>query len=56
MISLDDEQLRDVMEVASMLEPVLRDAFLQTLAEELEGKQLGEGLVHRADRRPAPAS
>ena len=46
-IMLTDNQLREVMQAAQMVPLDLRQLYLQRLAEELRGKDLGDGLVHR---------
>src|SRR5262249_8858441 len=46
-IRLTDRQLRELMQAAQMVPLDLRDVFLQRVAAELRGKDLGEGLVHR---------
>jgi hypothetical protein len=35
------------MQAAAMVPPDLRDVFLERVAIELQGKPLGDGLVHR---------
>jgi len=35
------------MQAARMVPPDLRDVFLERVAAELQGKPLGDGLVHR---------
>ena len=46
-IALTDNQLREVMQAAQMVPFDLRQLYLQRLAEELRGKDLGDGVVHR---------
>jgi hypothetical protein len=47
-IALSDLQMRMVMERAKMLRRYLRSAFLQAVAEELRGQEIGDASVHRA--------
>jgi len=47
MIRLSDNQLREVKQAAAMVPQDLRGAFLERLAVELRGKDLGDGPVHR---------
>jgi hypothetical protein len=44
---LTDAQLREVRQAAQMVPYELRQTFLERLAIELRGKDLGDGLVHR---------
>jgi hypothetical protein len=46
-IRLTDTQLREVRQAALRVPHDLRQAFLERLAAELRGKDLGDGLVHR---------
>jgi hypothetical protein len=46
-IRLTDTQLREVRQAAEMVSVDLRPAYLERLALELRGKDLGDGLVHR---------
>jgi hypothetical protein len=46
-IRLTDSQLQEVLQAASMVPFDLRQAFLEQLAIELRGKDLGDGLVRR---------
>jgi hypothetical protein len=46
-IRFTDSQLRELMQAARILPPDLRDVFLERVAAELQGKPLGDGLVHR---------
>jgi hypothetical protein len=44
---LTDARLHELMEAARMVPPDLRGVFLERVAAELQGKPLGDGLVHR---------
>ena len=46
-VHLSDSELDAVMAAAQPLEPSRRDAFLQQVAAQLQGRQIGPGLVHR---------
>jgi hypothetical protein len=46
-IALTDTQLREVQSAAAMVPIDLRGVFLEQVAIELRGKDLGDGLVHR---------
>jgi len=46
-IRLTDSQLQEVLQAARMVPFDLRQAFLEQLAAELQGKDLGDGVVHR---------
>jgi hypothetical protein len=46
-IALSDVQLREVQAAAAMVPWDLRPAFLERLALELRGRDLGDGFVHR---------
>jgi hypothetical protein len=46
-IALTDSQLQEVLQAARMVPLDLRQAFLEQLAVELRGQELGDGLVHR---------
>jgi len=46
-IRLTDSQLQEVLQAARMVPFDLRQAFLEPLAVELSGKDLGDGLVYR---------
>ena len=46
-IALTDSELYEVMQAARLVPFDLRQAFLEQLAIELRGKNLGDGLVHR---------
>jgi hypothetical protein len=52
-IALTDTQLREVKQAAATLPRDLRPAFLERLALELSGRDLGDGMVHRVARRVA---
>jgi hypothetical protein len=45
-IRLTDSQLQEVLQAARMVPFDLRQAFLEQLAAELQGKDLGDGVVH----------
>jgi hypothetical protein len=47
MIALTDEQMHEVQQAAAIVPYDLRQTFLERLALELRGKNLGDGLVHR---------
>ena len=47
LIRFTDAQLHELMQAARMAPPDLRDIFLERVAAELQGKPLGDGLVHR---------
>jgi hypothetical protein len=47
LIRFTDAQLHELMQAARMVPPDLRDVFLERVAVELQGKPLGDGLVHR---------
>jgi hypothetical protein len=55
MIHLTDAQLREVRQAALMVPYDLRPTFLERLAAELRGKDLGDGLVHRVAYQVARA-
>src|SRR5262249_43023426 len=44
-LRLTDTQLRELMQAAQMVPPDLHDVFLERVAAELRGKDLGDGLV-----------
>jgi hypothetical protein len=46
-IALTDDQLKEVRQAALTVPYSLRPLFLEQLALELRGKDLGDGLVHR---------
>jgi hypothetical protein len=46
-IALTDAQLREVQQAASMVLIELRGLYLERVADQLRGKDLGDGLVHR---------
>jgi hypothetical protein len=46
-LGFSSSQMHELMQAAQSVPPDLRHAFLQCVAEELRGKALGEGLVHR---------
>jgi len=51
MISLDDEELEIVMQLATPLHPIQRGAFLEAVAEEAsKHAELGPGLISRIAR------
>ena len=47
LIALSDTQLRQIIDAANLVPRDLRPAFLEQVAAELRGKDLGDGLVHR---------
>lgn len=47
MIALSDSELHEVMQAAQTVPYDLRQTFLERLALEFRGKDLGDGLVHR---------
>jgi hypothetical protein len=53
MLRLSDTQLADITAIAGTLPRWQRAAFLQTVANELQGKELGDGAVHLAAVRAA---
>jgi len=46
-IALTDLQLHEVMQAARLVPLDLRQVYLEQLAMELRGRELGDGLVHR---------
>jgi hypothetical protein len=46
-IALTDRQLREVRQAAQTVPYDLRPAYLERVAAELQGQDLGDGLVHR---------
>ena len=46
-IALTDRQMHEVKQAAQIVPLDLRSVFLERLAAELRGKDLGDGLVHR---------
>jgi hypothetical protein len=46
-IGLTDTQMHELMQAAQSVPPHLRHIFLQRVADELHGKALDDGLVHR---------
>jgi hypothetical protein len=52
-IALSDRQLAEVQAAAATLPRDLRPRFLERLAGEVTGKDLGDGLVHRVARQVA---
>jgi hypothetical protein len=48
MLRLSDDQLSIIRRLAEPLLYVDRDPFLQRVAELLRGRELGDGVVHRA--------
>ena len=48
MIALTDEQLEIIYRVAGPLHPADRGAYLQVVAELLNGHEIGDGVVARA--------
>ena len=47
LIRFTDAQLHELMQTARTVPPDLPDVFLERVAVELQGKPLGDGLVHR---------
>jgi hypothetical protein len=47
MVRLTDAQLAEILQAARLVPIDLRQAFLEQLAMELRGRELGDGLVHR---------
>jgi hypothetical protein len=54
-IALTDHQMAEVRQAAATLPRDPRPVFLERLALELRGKDLGDGMVHRTARRVARA-
>jgi hypothetical protein len=48
MLAFTDEQLVTIQTIAAPLPLQLRSAFLQALANELDGREVGDGELHRA--------
>jgi hypothetical protein len=46
-LGLSDSQMHELMQAAQSVPSDLRHVFLQRVADELRGKPLGDGLVHR---------
>lgn len=46
-LAFTDEQLVTIQIIAAPLPPQLLSAFLQALANELEGREVGDGELHR---------
>jgi hypothetical protein len=46
-LGLSDSQMHELMQAAQSVPSHLRHTFLQRVADELRGKALGDGLVHR---------
>jgi len=46
-IQLTDSEMHEVQQAAAMVPRGLRGAFLERVAAELRGKDLGDGLVHQ---------
>jgi hypothetical protein len=49
-IRLSDRQLSAVMRAAAVLSPADRSPFLRAVAHELQGRTIGDGVVHRTIR------
>jgi len=47
MVRLTDAQLAEILQAARTVPVDLRQVFLERLAIELHGKEIGDGLVHR---------
>jgi hypothetical protein len=50
MLKFSDDQLTQIFRCAAPLAPGLRSDFLRDVAAELDGKELGDGLVLRTCR------
>ena len=55
MLRLSDDQLSIIRRLAEPLLYVDRAPFLQRVAELLHGREIGDGVVHRAARRKSSA-
>jgi hypothetical protein len=49
-ICLSERQLLAVTSAAAALSPADRDQFLEAVARQLDGHEIGDGVVHRAVR------
>jgi hypothetical protein len=49
-LALSDDQMAQVLRCAEPLNPADRSSFLRDVAAELDGKELGDGLVLRTCR------
>jgi hypothetical protein len=54
-LRLSDTQLRQILDVAAVVPHDLRSAFLEAVATELRGRDLGDGTVHRIAHETARA-
>jgi hypothetical protein len=52
-IALTDRQLREVMDAANLVPWDLRDVYLQQVADQLRGRDLGDGTVYRVSHETA---
>jgi hypothetical protein len=51
-IALTDDQLTEIFRLTTPLQPACRDAFLQILAHELQGRSvIGDGSLYRLARQ-----
>jgi hypothetical protein len=46
-IKLSDDQMEMLLHFAAPLHPQVRPAFLESVAQALQGQALGDGIVHR---------
>jgi hypothetical protein len=46
-LALSDEQIDTLTRIASPLSPGDRQAFLEDVAEQLKGREIGSGILHR---------
>lgn len=47
MLRLSDEQIDALTRIAAPLSPTDRQSFLQDVARELNGREIGPGILHR---------
>jgi hypothetical protein len=50
LLALSDAQLSSISDAARNLRPLHRDRFLKTIAESLNGREIGDGTVSMAIR------
>jgi hypothetical protein len=55
-LALSDDQMAQVLRCAEPLNPADRSSFLRDVAAELDGKELGDGLVLRRSKGITPGS